>query len=127
MIGVRTVDHTQGVDHANGIHSEYLSWSDTMRYVSKYNPETNQNEFLNVRVSFDQVERDAQGHLLGYVFLESGEMLNALLIQDGSARTKVDSENKTWLHAFYYIEGVAFDNGRGGWGKKDPFPEYKEM
>lgn len=93
MIGVRTADHTQGVDHANGIHSEYLSWSDTMRYV----------------------------------FLKSGDMLNVLLIQDGSARTKVDSENKTWLYAFYFMEGVAFDNGRGGWGKKDPFPEYKEM
>ena len=50
-----------------------------------------------VRLVFDPEIRDRFGRLLAYVFLENGEMVNALLVRNGFAHVMVKSPNLRYL------------------------------
>jgi micrococcal nuclease len=71
-----------------------------------------QTVFLEKDVS----ETDRFGRLLRYVYLESGEMVNELLVLDGYARVSTFPPDVKYQERFLAAERQAREAGRGLWG-----------
>ena len=78
-----------------------------------------------VRLEFDQVKKDQYGRLLAYVYLESGEMVNALLIRKGLAHVSVKQPNLKYFSNFRQLQRMAMKEKIGIWsapaGKEEAF------
>ncbi|MBO9610102.1 MAG: thermonuclease family protein [Paenibacillaceae bacterium] len=68
-----------------------------------------------VYVEVDTKERDAAGHLLGYVYMKDGSSYNAKLLVDGDAQMDPDSPNVRWFDLFKRLQTDAKNAARGMW------------
>lgn len=71
-----------------------------------------------VRLEFDKETRDSYGHILAYVYLPGGKLLNSLLIGEGYAQVVIDSSDVKYKDLFLNLQQEAKEQGRGLWGIK---------
>ena len=76
-------------------------------------------EGKDILVEFDVTEKDRYGRLLGYVFLEDGTFVNALLVKQGYAKVYTCPPNVKYSSLFYKLQAEARENNRGLWGKTE--------
>ena len=72
-----------------------------------------------VWVEFDVQLRDKYGRLLGYVYLENGEMLNEKILKDGYAYILTIPPNVKYVDRFYRAYRYALENKKGLWSGRD--------
>ncbi|OZM56286.1 nuclease [Lottiidibacillus patelloidae] len=73
-------------------------------------------EGKKVRIELGISERDKYGRLLAYVYTESGEMVNELLLAEGLARVAYIYEpNTKYVDQFYAIQNEARKQNVGIW------------
>ncbi len=79
-----------------------------------------------VRLEFDQEKEDRHGRLLAYVFLENGDMVNALLLRKGLARVLVVKPNVRYFTVLLEAQRAAMSAKSGLWsqGPERPEPYY---
>ncbi len=70
-----------------------------------------------VTLEFDQEKRDRHGRLLAYVFLENGEMVNALMLRHGFARVMVERPNLKYFSRLLIDQRHAMGEKRGIWSQ----------
>jgi endonuclease YncB( thermonuclease family) len=70
-----------------------------------------------VRLEFDQEKRDHHGRLLAYVFLESGDMVNALLLRGGFAHFMVKRPNLKYFSLLRNNQRIAMEKKLGIWSQ----------
>ncbi|UCB48932.1 MAG: thermonuclease family protein [Deltaproteobacteria bacterium] len=70
-----------------------------------------------VRLEFDQEKRDHYGRLLAYVFLEGGDMVNALLLRQGFAHVMVKRPNLKYLSLLLDDQRMAMKARLGIWSQ----------
>jgi micrococcal nuclease len=74
---------------------------------------------IPVRLEFDTRTRDSYGSALAYVYLAAGgEMLNALLIQEGYAQVVINPPNLKYKDMFMKLEAEAREQSKGMWKSK---------
>lgn len=71
-----------------------------------------------VKLEFDKETGDNYGHILAYVHLPGGKILNNLLIQEGYAQVMINSSNFKYKDLFLRLEKEAKEQGKGFWGTK---------
>lgn len=49
-----------------------------------------------VRIEFDNLYRDSEGYVLGYLFLKNGEFVNAEIIRQGFSNLHLTAQNKKY-------------------------------
>lgn len=70
-----------------------------------------------VRLEFDQEKRDPHGRLLAYVFLEGGEMVNALLLRHGFAHVMVKRPKLKYFSLLLNDQRMAMGEKLGIWSQ----------
>ncbi len=70
-----------------------------------------------VRLEFDQEKRDHHGRLLAYVFLEGGDMVNALLLRQGFAHVMVKRPNLKYFSILLDDQRMAMKARLGIWSQ----------
>lgn len=70
-----------------------------------------------IKLEFDQEKRDRHGRLLAYVFLEDGEMVNALLLRQGFAHVLVKRPNLKYFSLLLNEQRLAMKEKRGVWSQ----------
>jgi micrococcal nuclease len=76
-----------------------------------------------VRLEFDEERRDRHGRLLAYVFLESGEMVNLLLVGRGLAFVSVNKPNMRYFDLLLDGQRQAMTEKVGIWSTLPEKPE----
>jgi micrococcal nuclease len=71
-----------------------------------------------VKLEFDSETRDSYGLNLAYVYLPGEKMLNALLLQEGYAKTVSNTSNIKFKDLFLELEAEARTQGKGLWKKE---------
>jgi micrococcal nuclease len=71
-----------------------------------------------VKLEYDQEKRDAHGRLLAYVFLENGDMVNAVLLRQGLANVMLKSPNLKYKAYLVDCQRKAMREKLGIW--RDP-------
>ncbi|MGE5444080.1 MAG: thermonuclease family protein [Ignavibacteriales bacterium] len=71
-----------------------------------------------VKLEFDKETRDSYGHILAYVYLPGGKMLNSLLIGEGYAQVVINSSDVRYKDLFLNLQKEAKEQGKGLWGIK---------
>ena len=74
------------------------------------------NRGVPVRLEPDQLTTDGV-NLLAYVYLPGGQMINALLIEEGYAEYTGESPNLRYDKYFSQLESEAKEKGKGLWGE----------
>lgn len=75
-----------------------------------------------IRLEYDQEKRDRYGRILAYVFLEKGDMVNALLIRNGLAHAMLKVPNVKYRALFLDCQRKAMKKRLGIWSR----PAHKE-
>lgn len=68
-----------------------------------------------VTLEFDQVKKDRYGRLLAYVYLENGDMVNALLVRKGLAHVSVTLPNLKYFRSLLDYQREAMKARIGIW------------
>lgn len=76
-----------------------------------------------VKLEFDREKKDRHGRLLAYVFLENGDMVNALLVRRGLASVLVKRPNIKYLDLLIQNQRLAIKENIGVWRKIIVKPE----
>jgi micrococcal nuclease len=71
-----------------------------------------------VRLEFDEVREDRYGRLLAYVFLENGEMVNALLVRKGLAYVSARRPNLKYFAHLLEQQRLAMQERIGLWSRE---------
>jgi hypothetical protein len=71
-----------------------------------------------IRIELDVSQRNKQGYLLAYVYMQDGTLLNAQLIAKGYAQVKTISPNLRWNELLTYVENGAKNEKVGLWAPK---------
>lgn len=71
-----------------------------------------------VEVEHNDQERDAEGHVLGYVYLQDGTFFNAKLIAEGYAKAAEPASEHVWGQYFHDLQEDAKANKRGLWADR---------
>ena len=130
-----TYDHVRFVYDGDTI---LLDSGKKVRYVGIDAPEIgyegNESEFLaiasrdfnrhlvgkkRVRLEFDRKRSDPHGRLLAYVFLENGDMVNALLVRHGLSRVMVRRPNLKYFSLLLNHQRLAMAEKLGIWSGKE--------
>jgi micrococcal nuclease len=69
------------------------------------------------RIETDLERRDDQRRMLGYVFLQDGQMVNELMIRQGYAFLKPSEDNRRFLPRLREAEASARETRRGIWAR----------
>lgn len=77
-------------------------------------------EGKRVKLEFDVSQTDKYGRLLAYVYLESGEMLNKKLLEEGYAKIATYPPNVKYVELFTKVQDEAKKSKKGFW-KEDIF------
>ena len=72
---------------------------------------------FHVRLEFDEERKDRYGRLLAYVFLDNGEMVNALLVKKGLAFVMINKPNTKYLPLLLDCQRKAMSEKVGLWSK----------
>lgn len=70
-----------------------------------------------VRLEYDVEKRDRYGRLLAYVFLENGDMVNAILVQNGLAYAMFNNRNLKYRNFLLECQRTAMKKRLGIWSK----------
>ncbi|MCP4541884.1 MAG: hypothetical protein GY832_32545 [Chloroflexi bacterium] len=73
-------------------------------------------EGSDVTLRYDRQRLDPYGRTLAYVYLDTGQMLNAALLENGYARVLIVQPNDAYADLFYSLEDQAKANQTGLWG-----------
>jgi len=76
-----------------------------------------------IRLEFDQEKEDRHGRLLAYVFLENGDMVNAMLLRKGLARVLVVKPNVKYFSVLLEAQRAAMSAKIGLWSQGPERPE----
>jgi len=76
-----------------------------------------------IKLEFDIEKKDRHGRLLAYVFLENGDMVNALLVRKGLAIVLVKRPNIKYLNLLIQNQRLAMKENLGIWRKTAIKPE----
>lgn len=76
-----------------------------------------------VKLEFDQPKEDRYGRLLAYVFLENGDMVNALLVRKGLAHVTAGKSNLKYFTLLLHEQRLAMDERIGIWDRCPSQPE----
>lgn len=76
-----------------------------------------------VRLVFDQVRRDRHGRLLAYVYLENGEMVNAVMVRKGLAHVMAQRPNLRHFSLLLENQRKAMKEKIGIWREASRPPE----
>jgi len=76
-----------------------------------------------VRLEFDREKKDRHGRLLAYVFLENGDMVNALLLKKGVARVFPNPPNLKYFSLLLDSQRRAMAEKAGIWQRPVEKPE----
>ena len=76
-----------------------------------------------VRLEFDKEREDRYGRKLCYVFLENGEMVNAILLRRGLAYVLAIGPNVKYFSPFLEQQRLAMQERVGIWSREPPHPE----
>lgn len=68
-----------------------------------------------VKLEFDEQMRDENGHLLAYVYLEDGRLLNQELLQNGFAVLKKEAVNRRHEELLLEAQDTAKELQHGAW------------
>lgn len=68
-----------------------------------------------VRLEMDIQPRDNNGRILAYVYLQDGNMLNQLLVEEGFAQVATYPPNVKYVDLFIEAEKSARENKKGLW------------
>jgi len=68
-----------------------------------------------VSLEFDKEKKDRYGRLLAYVFLENGDMVNALLIRKGMAHVLLNKQGLKYEGLLLYCQRKAMEERLGIW------------
>jgi len=68
-----------------------------------------------VRLEFDKEKRDRYGRILAYVYLENGDMVNALLVKRGFARVMIKRPNIKYFSLLLNDQREAMAKKNGIW------------
>ena len=77
----------------------------------------------SVRLEFDEERKDRYGRLLAYVFLENGDMVNALMVRKGFAFVLLKKPNVKYFPHLLECQRQAITEKTGIWSRP---PEKKE-
>ena len=77
-----------------------------------------------IRLEFDQEKKDRHGRFLAYVFLQNGDMVNALLVKNGLARTLATPPNLKYFSVLLDSQRQAMAERIGIWRKEPEKPEH---
>ena len=69
----------------------------------------------DIEIEFDVQSRDNYGRLLGYVYLQNGEMVNEKIVQAGYANIMTVPPNVKYQDRFLEVHREARENNRGLW------------
>lgn len=78
-----------------------------------------------VRLEFDREERDAYDRLLAYVFLENGDMINALMVRQGLAWVMARRPNLKHFSLLLNAQRSAIEEGLGIWSREEAESESR--
>ncbi len=70
-----------------------------------------------VRLEFDHEKRDRHGRFLAYVFLQNGEMINALLVRKGLAHVMSKRPNFKYRKILLHCQRKAMQDKTGIWSR----------
>jgi micrococcal nuclease len=70
---------------------------------------------VRIRLEYDQEARDRYGRILAYVFLENGDMVNALLIRNGLAHVMLTVPNVKYRELLLDCQREAMKKRLGIW------------
>lgn len=71
----------------------------------------------SVRLEFDEERKDRHGRLLAYVFLENGDMVNAMLVRKGFASVLFNKPNIRYFSHLLECQRQAMTEKIGIWSK----------
>jgi len=71
----------------------------------------------SIRLEFDVDQRDRNGRLLAYVYLEDGTFVNAWLVRNGYAQVMTVPPNVRYKELFLRLQREAYQAQRGLWGQ----------
>ncbi len=71
-----------------------------------------------VRLELDEEERDAYDRLLAYVFLENGDMINAVMVKQGLAWVMARKPNLKYFTLLLNAQRSAMKEGLGIWSRE---------
>ena len=71
----------------------------------------------HIRLEFDVDQRDRNGRLLAYVYLEDGTFVNAWLVQNGYAQVMTIPPNVRYQELFLRLQREAHQAQRGLWAQ----------
>ncbi|KAA6446903.1 thermonuclease family protein [Bacillus swezeyi] len=83
--------------------------------IEAANYTTEQLEGKDVKIELGTKDRDSYNRILAYVYLNSGEMFNKLLIKKGFARVAIFPPNTKYVDEFLKIEEEAKSKKVGIW------------
>jgi micrococcal nuclease len=95
----------------DGQESDFLAYA-----AKKYNRRLVLNQ--QVRLEFDSKKKDTYGRLLAYVYINNGEMVNALLLERGLAHLMIHRPNLRHFPLLLSSQWQAMEKGLGIWQKK---------
>lgn len=70
-----------------------------------------------VKLEFDKEKRDRHGRILAYVYLENGDMVNALLVKRGFARVMIKRPNIKYFSLLLNDQREAMAKKNGIWSR----------
>jgi micrococcal nuclease len=70
-----------------------------------------------LRMEYDRKRRDRHGRLLAYVFLENGQMVNAILLRKGLAHLMFKKPNFKYFSFLLHCQRQAMEKGIGIWSR----------
>ncbi len=76
-----------------------------------------------IRLEFGQNHRDQYGRFLAFVYIESGEMVNGLLVKHGLAHVMVESPKQNHFELLLEYQRQAMTNRLGIWSNSPVMPE----
>jgi endonuclease YncB( thermonuclease family) len=113
-----------------------LDGGDSVRYIGIDTPEIDhkggKNEFMaqaarnlniklvksaRVKIEYDQERKDRYGRRLAYVFLENGDMINAILVRKGLANVMLKSPNVKYKALLLDCQRKAMKESLGIWSR----------
>ena len=70
-----------------------------------------------IRLEYDKTKRDQYGRLIAYVFLENGDMVNAILVRKGLAHVMFTRDNLKYKNYLLRYQREAMKKNLGIWSR----------
>lgn len=102
-----------GVDTPESVHPNANKNIEQGKIASNYTK--NLIEGKKVKIELDVETTDKYGRILAYVYLENGQMVNEILLQEGYAKLATYPPNVKYVEQFTQIQKQARQQQKGFW------------